>query len=133
MHRPLDEEPPHLQELRRRVSENLRRLAAGEYRKEPKPKKKRELESAEAWEIEAGDMVLEFRTLTKIELKLARKAEKGKLDKDERGYWEEVDARLDTLREELKDFTNKELTRFVRLYRKSIKKGSTNARRLKRR
>ena len=129
MHRPLDEEPPHLQELRRRVSENMRRIAAGEYRREPKPKKKRELETAEAWEIQLGDVVLEYRTLLKLELKLARKDSRGKLDKDERAYWEEVDARLDTLREELKDYTKEELTRFVRLYRKSLKKGSTNVRR----
>lgn len=113
-------------ELRRRASANLTRIYAGEYRKETKPSKKREVEEASGWEIELGDMVLEMRQLSKIELKLSRKADRGKLTTEERGYWEEVDVRLDRLREELKDYTKDELRRFVRLWNKSLKKGSVN-------
>jgi hypothetical protein len=113
-------------ELRRKANQNLKDLAAGKYRKDPKDKEKTELERAQAWEIGLGDMVLEMRQLTKIELRLSRKAERGKLSSEEHGYWEEIDARLDTLREELKDYTGDELRRFVRLWNKSLKKGSVN-------
>lgn len=111
-----------MMELRKAAVANLMRIRAGEYRKEPKPKKKTELQEALAWEIELGDVVLEMRQLMKIELRYAKREER--LTPEERAHWEEVDARLDTLREELKDYGKDEQTRFVRLWNKAQKKGS---------
>jgi hypothetical protein len=107
--------------LRRRINENLTNIRSGKYRRErdARAKEKRtELEKAFAWEIQLGAVVLEYRELLKLENRYARKKT---LTDEDRGHWEEIDARLDTLREELKDYGRDELTRFVRLYNKSMK------------
>jgi hypothetical protein len=108
-------------ELRRRINENLKNIASGKYRREREARakeKRTELEKAFAWEIQLGAVVLEYRELLKLENRYARKKT---LTDEDRGHWEEIDARLDTLREELKDYGRDELTRFVRLYNKSMK------------
>jgi hypothetical protein len=107
--------------LRQRINENLKNIAAGVYRREANEKrqaKKTELERASADDIERGQMVLEFRELRKIEDRYARKQN---LTDDDRAHWEEVDARLDTLREELDGFSRCDLSRFVRVWNKSRK------------
>jgi lipopolysaccharide export LptBFGC system permease protein LptF len=108
-------------ELRRRANENLKKVYSGVYRREADAKRKAkltELEKASAEDIERGQMVLEFRELRKIENRYARKQN---LTDDDQAHWEEVDARLDTLREELGGFTRTELSRFVRVWNKSRK------------
>lgn len=110
-------------DLRRRINENLKNIASGKYRREAEAKRKEkltELEKASADDITRGQMVLEFRELRKIEDRYARKQN---LTDDDRAHWEEVDARLDTLREELDGYTRDELSRFVRLWNKSRKVG----------
>ncbi|MNC96605.1 hypothetical protein D3C83_140210 [compost metagenome] len=66
-------------------------------------------------------MVIEFRQLTKIENRYARRKH---LSPDEVAHWEEVDARLDTLREDLKAHPKWELDKFARAYRKSVRSRS---------
>lgn len=108
-------------ELRRRINDNLTKVYSGVYRREADAKRKQkltELEQASADDIARGQMVLEFRELRKIEDRYARKQ---KLSDDDRAHWEEVDARLDTLREELDGYTRDELSRFVRVWNKSRK------------
>jgi lipopolysaccharide export LptBFGC system permease protein LptF len=108
-------------ELRRRINENLKNIYSGKYRREADAKRKEkltELEKASADEIERGAMVIEFRELRKLENRYARKKN---LTDDDRGHWEEIDARLDTLRDELDGYTRDELSRFVRLWNKSRK------------
>jgi hypothetical protein len=108
-------------ELYRRANENLKKIGDGVYRRQATAKreaKKTELEQASADDIERGQMVLEFRELRKVEDGYARKQ---KLTDDDHAHWEEVDARLDTLREELDGFTRAELSRFVRVWNKSRK------------
>lgn len=108
-------------ELRRRINENLMNIRSGKYRREADEKRKAklsELEQATADDIARGEMVLEFRQLRKEENRLANRKN---LTDDDRAYWEELDARLDTLRDELQDYTREELSRFVRLWNKSRK------------
>lgn len=108
-------------DLRRRINENLMNIASGKYRREAEARRKEkltELEKASAEDIERGQMVLEFRELRKIENRYARKQN---LTDDDRAHWEEIDARLDTLREELDGYDRSELSRFVRVWNKSRK------------
>lgn len=105
-------------ELRRKANANL----ADPHRtvKSSAAKDRRtELEKALPYEIELGHMILEERELRKLELRYARREDK--LSADERAAWEEVDARLDTLREELKGTGQDERRRCVRLWNKSRK------------
>lgn len=105
----------------RRINENLGKISSGVYRREREAKAKEkgnELSKAFSWEILLGAIVLEFRELRKIENRYARRKE---LTADEAAHWEEIDARLDTLRHELRDYGRDELTRFVRLWNKSQK------------
>jgi lipopolysaccharide export LptBFGC system permease protein LptF len=108
-------------ELYRRINENLKRISSGVYRREADEKRKKkltELEKASPEDLIRGQMVLEFRELRKIE---NRYAAKKVLTEEDRGHWEEIDARLDTLREELDGYTRDELSRFVRVWNKSRK------------
>jgi hypothetical protein len=108
-------------DLRRRINENLKNIYSGKYRREADEKRKQkltELEQATAEDIERGHMVIEFRELRKLENRYARKKN---LTDDDRAHWEEVDARLDTLRDELDGYTRDELSRFVRIWNKSRK------------
>lgn len=108
-------------ELRRRINQNLVNISNGVYRREAEAKreaKKTELATASADDIERGSMVAELRELSKIENRYARRKN---LSADDHAHWEEVDARLDTLRSELDGYTRQELSRFVRLWNKSQK------------
>lgn len=102
--------------LRKKANENLQRIARGEYKRQPAKEKKSKETTAE--EIQSGHMVLEFRELLKIE---ARYARKKKLTPEDHAAWEEVDARLETLRGALQAHSKQELSRFVRAYNRSIR------------
>lgn len=110
-----------LAELRRAANANLRELYANKDKLKPEPKRKqREVDRATAFDIEMGHIVREFRELRKIETRYARRKH---LTKDEQAHWEELDARLDTLREAMNPYDRNELNRFVRMVNKAEKIG----------
>lgn len=110
-------------ELRRAANRNLARLAADAAAGKPKPEvKKPKREAPTADDLETGQMVEEHLELLKLEARFSRR--EGKLTPDERAHWEEVDARLDVIREELKDIDEKERKRLKSQWRRYLKKGT---------
>jgi len=108
---------PDWDDLRRKANENLRRIAAGEYKVEPK-EKKTELQRASAEEIQSGFIVLEARRLRK---ELHRLLQRDPLEGEELGWAEELQSQLDDYDAVLEPHSRRELTRFVRLWNKSRK------------
>lgn len=107
--------------LRRKANDNLAELERNKHKLKPEPpKRETELDRATAEEIADGHAVKEFRELRKLENRFARRKN---LTDDEKAHWEEVDARLDTLRDQLCLYNRDELSRLVRIANKANKRG----------
>lgn len=105
-------------EIYRRINENLKNIAEGKYRKEPKGKKKPELERADADEIASGFIVLEARRIRKELHKLLLR---DTLEGADLEYAEDLQSQLDEYDAVLEPYSRSQLTRFVRLWNKSRK------------
>lgn len=108
-------------ELRRRINENLTKIANGTYRREREAKikaKGNELSKAFAWEIQLGYDALQRREFSRRFNQLMRRKQ---LDRESELETEELQGMIDTLDERLRDYGRDELSRFVRLWNKSQK------------
>jgi hypothetical protein len=105
-------------ELIHKINQNLKDIAAGKFRREPKEEKKSELERASAEEIQSGFIVLEARRIRKeLHRLLMRKELKDELLE----YAEDLQSQLDDYDAVLEPHSRSEQSRFVRLWNKSRK------------
>ena len=108
-----------IEELRRKANENLKNLA--EERRKPKPDRPDKKKAPDRLDLYLGERVEELHELTKLEIKIARCAQRKKGFKGtdySRGMWEEVDHRIEQLHEIIGPMDRKEQSRVKRIWRR---------------